>query len=524
MLLQKKNKSSEDSSRGAPYGAVLSLQPPGSHRAAQELVLLGFELLKGKLGQGHGENFPYLLIWSEYRFGLEKANKRGYGVTTEAEILLQSSQDSGVPNPYAYLLLKLPEGCGLQMGIPGFFPAPWQGYLPGVEVQGLTSSDQEQMRLLVCHPEEHHHRGWGESWEFPQGRSFSLQCPLHTGEDSQDLVRTRIPGFQTLPPVKKPQQQDRTHPRGNQPDSRAARQKRNSSRAWADLHTHTTASDGSMGPSRLVETACQIGLGALGITDHDTLGGVEEALARGKTLGILVIPGVEISVDMGDGRSFHLLGYGVEPESDCMQAFLRGLRENRAERNLQILERLARLGYPLEEKDLDKPIAQAGRPHLAMAMVRRGHVSSADEAFARFLGRDARAYVPKKRPLCAQAIEVILRSGGVPVLAHPHTAGYQGLSQLKGVLQALADCGLMGIEALYPDAPPGLGTLCQEMALKRGLLFTGGSDFHGRFKPHIRLGFGRGTLKVPLEWAESLNKAVERVKRGFFLDKPGSRV
>ena len=283
-----------------------------------------------------------------------------------------------------------------------------------------------------------------------------------------------------------------------------------------DLHTHTTASDGSLEPAEVVAQASRIALGALGITDHDTLDGLEEALYEGKSSGVWVIPGVEISVDVGDGRSFHLLGYGVEPDSLIMQGFLKSLRESRADRNRQVMEKLARLGYPLEERDLEKPVPEAGRPHLATALLRKGYVSSADEAFARLLGKNGKAYVSRKRPSYSEAIEAVLKSGGVPVLAHPHTAGCPSFSQLESLIDTLADSGLMGVETLYPEAPVELEGLCKKMAGKRGLLLTGGTDFHGLVKPHISLGFGRGNLRVPLQWAENLNKAIQRVREGLF--------
>jgi predicted metal-dependent phosphoesterase TrpH len=261
----------------------------------------------------------------------------------------------------------------------------------------------------------------------------------------------------------------------------------------------------------------------LAITDHDTLDGLEEALQCGKAMGVWVIPGIEISVDVGDGRSFHLLGYGVESEAPPLRALLGSLTESRAERNQRVMERLARLGYPLEEKDLDKPLPQAGRPHLARALVARGHVGSAEEAFARLLGKGGRAYVSRRRPLYGEAIAAILSSGGVPVLAHPHTLGFQSTWQLEGLIRTLVGAGLMGVEAIYPEAWPDLENLCKEISDRLDLLLTGGTDFHGRIKPHIRLGVGRGSLRVPFEWAVRLDRAIQKVKGGFFLDKPGGR-
>ncbi len=272
-----------------------------------------------------------------------------------------------------------------------------------------------------------------------------------------------------------------------------------------------------------MQEAFQIGLGALAITDHDTLDGLQEALDKGKSLGVWVIPGVEISVNAGEDRSFHLLGYGVEPHNSQMENFLKAMRQSRAERNWRVMERLAQLGYPLKERDLEKPVAEAGRPHIAAALVKRGYVATTEEAFVKLLGKRGKAYVSRKRPLCREAIRAVLEAGGVPVLAHPHTAGCQDFYQLERLIGTLADCGLMGIETLYPDAPPGLIPLCKKMAGWKDLLLTGGTDFHGLVKPHINLGFGRGSLRVPLEWAQELEKAIHRVRQGFFLDKPGAR-
>lgn len=308
-----------------------------------------------------------------------------------------------------------------------------------------------------------------------------------------------------------------------QPAVSNPRQVSRARRAWADLHTHTTASDGSLEPARVVAEACRIGLGALGITDHDTLEGLEEALDRGRALGVWVIPGVELSVNVGDGCSFHLLGYGVEPGSQSFEGFLKSQRHSRADRNRQVMEILASLGYPLRERDIEKPIDEAGRPHLAMALVKKGYVSSTDEAFQRLLGKNGKAYVSRKRPSYKEAIGAILEAGGVPVMAHPHTSGCQSLSELESLINTLADGGLMGVETMYPEAPVELEGLCRRIARRRNLVLTGGTDFHGMVKPHISLGFGRGSLRVPLEWAETLNQAIQRVRAGFFLDKPGVR-
>lgn len=283
---------------------------------------------------------------------------------------------------------------------------------------------------------------------------------------------------------------------------------------WADLHTHTRASDGTLSPARLVEEAQRIGLGAIAITDHDTLDGILEARERAEALGMWVISGIEVSVDGGDGRSFHLLGYGVDAQSASLRAFLDRLQESRQERNRLMLEKLARIGFHLDEFQEYRRAsgAQLGRPHMALALVKRGYVSSVEEAFARLLAKGGQAYVPREKPGYREAIRAILEAGCVPVLAHPHTVGCESSLGLEAFVGRLVDAGLMGIEAVYPEGGVALEALCRSISCKWNLILTGGTDFHGRVKPQIQLGWGRGTLRVPLAWAEALAAAIERVR------------
>lgn len=298
-------------------------------------------------------------------------------------------------------------------------------------------------------------------------------------------------------------------PLGSKPRSTGARDG-----GWADLHTHTIVSDGTLSPAELVQRAREIGLGALAITDHDTLEGLLEACRASETLGMWVIPGVEISVDGEEGRSFHLLAYGASASNPRLAAFLEGLQKRRECRNLQVLEKLAKLGFPLERPmgQFGIPGAQLGRPHIAMALVRRGYVGSIEEAFSRFLAKGAPAYVPRQRPKYSEAIGEVLAAGCVPVLAHPHSIGLQGFRELEAFVGKLVEAGLMGIEAIFPEGGPAMKEHCEAMSRKWKLILTGGTDFHGDIKPHIQLGWGRGTLRVPFSWAESLAEAVERVR------------
>jgi predicted metal-dependent phosphoesterase TrpH len=283
---------------------------------------------------------------------------------------------------------------------------------------------------------------------------------------------------------------------------------------WVDLHVHTSFSDGTLTPREVVREARAKGLSALAITDHDTLDGLEEAKRAGELFGIMVIPGVEISVDLGEGRSSHLLGYGLDGKWNSFGDFLGKMRLSRVERNRAILEKLRSLGLALDPKEItdEADEARIGRPHIAQAMVRKGYVRSVDEAFARYLARGAKAYIPRRRPSCTEAMEAIREAGGVPVLAHPHTVGIEGLAELEMCIGKLVREGLAGVEVLYPDAPFAIRKFLSDLCERWGLLKTGGSDFHGGLKPEVHLGFGRGDLRVPLEWARLLKEAMEKAK------------
>lgn len=293
---------------------------------------------------------------------------------------------------------------------------------------------------------------------------------------------------------------------------------------WVDLHTHTTASDGDLSPAELVRAAKTVGLAAVAITDHDTVEGLAEALEEGARIGMEVIPGVEISVEIDTGRgTFHLLGYGIDPGHKGLGSVLGRLQSARSQRNLHILERLRALGMPMDPK-LPERLAgggQVGRPHMARALVAEGYVRTVEEAFERFLGKGRPAYVNKFRLGPAEAIRVVKTAGGVPVLAHPFTLGLESPLQLEAfVARMVEEFGLMGLEVLYPDHDSGTVGRYTELAGRYGLLKTGGTDYHGSAKPGVALGTGRGGLRVPYEWVEALREHMPCVDR---LDKSNAR-
>jgi len=275
-----------------------------------------------------------------------------------------------------------------------------------------------------------------------------------------------------------------------------------------DLHTHSTASDGRLSPGELVAYAKNKGAAAIALTDHDTIEGVEAALSAGKDQKLEVIPGLEISAEFSGG-SMHILGYFIEPSDPSLNRELRRLQEARRERNPKIIKKLQSLGIPISFDQVQALAkGQIGRPHIAQVLFQTGAVSSLDEAFHKYLTKGASAYVEKFRFPPNKAISMIIKAGGIPVLAHPFTLNCPSLRDLKGLVEKLKDDGLKGIEVLYSehssDQTRDYFTLVNDL----DLLYTGGSDFHGAVNEEVDLLFGKGDLKIPYQIVEDM-KAVK---------------
>lgn len=246
----------------------------------------------------------------------------------------------------------------------------------------------------------------------------------------------------------------------------------------ADLHTHTTASDGLHSPADVVQKAKQAGLAAVAITDHDTISGVAEALKEGERIGITVIPGVELST-VADGIDIHVLAYFTNNSDELWLERLAGISGARVKRNEMILDKLQRLGIGITMDDVESAAADKGkggsigRPHFAEALIRKGVVSNMNEAFERYLGSGAAAYaqVPRVHPL--DALEWIREAGGVSVIAHP------GLYGRDDLVEELIRGGAMGIETIHSDHGEAEEQRYGMLAERFGLIATGGSDFHG---------------------------------------------
>ncbi len=271
-----------------------------------------------------------------------------------------------------------------------------------------------------------------------------------------------------------------------------------------DLHLHSTASDGTVTPSGLVELAATVCCPAIALTDHDTTDGVAEALAASRGTSVTVVPGVELSAGIGE-RGMHILGYHVDHNDPALRARLERLREVRVERAERIVYALSEAGFALTIAEvLDAADGgSVGRAHIAQRLVVTGQVPSVREAFVRLLGSAAPYYVPKPVESPGDVIGWIRKAGGVPVLAHP------GLSRVDDLIPSLVEVGLLGIEAYHPAHDAAATQHYAALAADLGMIATGGSDFHGL----DREGDSLGSVGVPANVTAALTAAHEAVTR-----------
>lgn len=272
-----------------------------------------------------------------------------------------------------------------------------------------------------------------------------------------------------------------------------------------DLHTHTTASDGTLAPRDLVRLAVRHGVRVLAVTDHDSTGGLDEALDEAaRHPRLTVVPGIEINCDV-ERAEVHVLGYLVDWRAPWFQRFLEEQRTERVARVHRIAERLAELGLPVDPAEVFAVAGEGapGRPHVAQVMVQRGYVRSVREAFDRYLRSDGPANVPRRRLTPAEAVAVVRRAGGVPVLAHP------GLTGRDDLIPDLVRAGLMGIEVYYAEHSAAQTAGYREICRSLGLVATGGSDYHG---PRSGRSNPPGTPAVPLSAWEELRARAEAAR------------
>lgn len=283
-----------------------------------------------------------------------------------------------------------------------------------------------------------------------------------------------------------------------------------------DLHIHSTASDGTVSPSEILQLAVQQNLGAIAITDHDTLDGVKEALACGIPRSLQFLTGIEISSNPPPGfsipGSLHILGYGINTNDTHLNSMLEKLQEARTNRNPKIIARLNRSGLDISLSEVVEKAGtgQAGRPHIAMLMVEKGMVGSVNEAFDLFLGKGKPAYVDKPRIASSEVLRIIINAGGIPVLAHPGLVQSESDETVERLVGTLKKEGLKGVEVYYPRHTLAQTEEYNELAKKNNLLVTGGSDFHGSVYPDIEMGSGSGDFFVPYSLYDEITKEVAK--------------
>ncbi|MGE5404027.1 MAG: PHP domain-containing protein [Candidatus Saccharibacteria bacterium] len=269
-----------------------------------------------------------------------------------------------------------------------------------------------------------------------------------------------------------------------------------------DLHIHSTFSDGMLTPQELIDDALRLGIRGLALTDHDTVSGIESAMEYAARRSYHLIPGIELNTEMGPHES-HILGYFIDWKNDRLINRLNELKDSREQRAIKMVSKLNSMGIDIKINRV-RELAKGdllGRPHVAQAMMEKGYVFSIKEAFEKYIGQGRPAYIPRYKFLPQEAIELIKTTGGITVLAHP------GLFRNDVVVNEILDMGIEGIEVNYPEHSQEDTDRYLQMALKRGLFVTGGSDYHGSGND------GRGKLGCCVTKDETIADMMARLKR-----------
>jgi len=274
---------------------------------------------------------------------------------------------------------------------------------------------------------------------------------------------------------------------------------------YIDLHVHSTCSDGTFTPTELAEYAAQKGLAAFALTDHDTTEGLSEASLAAEQNGVELVRGIEFSTDY-QGRDIHILGLDIQPEQADFADKIRSFQKSRDARNEEMAERLrTREGFNISLEKLREAYGDAvlTRSHFGRWLFEKGYVKSIKEAFALYIGDGCPCFVPRRRTDPREAIRLILAAGGIPILAHP-LLYHLPEEKLEALAADLKEAGLMGLEAIYSSNTGMDESSMRRLARKLNLKISGGSDFHGKNKPLLDLGSGKGNLKIPYEILEQL--------------------
>jgi predicted metal-dependent phosphoesterase TrpH len=272
-----------------------------------------------------------------------------------------------------------------------------------------------------------------------------------------------------------------------------------------DLHIHSTASDGKYTPEAIIARAAGLGLKYVSLTDHDSIDGIEPAIKAAKKFPDLTfIPGVELSTDLADGEA-HILGYFIDYNNGELKKELEKFRDSRFGRGRRMVEKLAALGIAIDWARVQEIAGDGaiGRPHVAQAMQEKGYIKSFNEAFEKYIGHGGPAYVEREKITPEDAVALIVRCGGLPVLAHPFT-----VKKPEELVISLKRSGLIGIEAYYKDNTPQATKKTLKLAEKYGLVATGGTDYHGiDDSREVML----GGVEVPVKAAQKLISLADKL-------------
>ena len=277
-----------------------------------------------------------------------------------------------------------------------------------------------------------------------------------------------------------------------------------------DLHLHSTFSDGTLTPTEIVSLAKKKNLSAMSLTDHDTVNGIQEAIAAGLEHNIEIIPGIELSSCYGK-KEIHILGLFIDHEDATLKNELVRICNVRDERNLKMINQFQEAGIMITMDEMLEFYGNAvlTRAHFADILLAKGYVKSRNEAFERYIGDHGPFFVPRERLLPEDAIRLIKQANGIPILAHPILYRLSN-SELNKLVAYLCGLGLEGIEAIYSTYTASETRQVKALAKHYGLAISGGSDYHGANKPYLDLGTGKGNLRVPYEVLTNLKTLIKK--------------
>lgn len=281
---------------------------------------------------------------------------------------------------------------------------------------------------------------------------------------------------------------------------------------YTDLHSHSSASDGTFKPSEVAQLAKNAGLSSIALTDHDTVEGIDEFMEAGKVIGIETIPGIELAAAYKN-TELHIVGLFIDNKNKALCESMEYIVNERNERNKKMIFVLNKLGMDISLKDLEENAKGniITRAHYANVLVNKGYVNNKDEAFNKYIGTGKIGYVKRETLTPKHCIEVIRKSGGVPVLAHSTLYGFNYLD-IHNIVGELKDYGLMGMETMYSTYSKKQEEEISKICDYYKLLKSGGSDFHGLNKADIKIGVGRGNLRIPQKFADEMKEALGIIK------------